>query len=184
MTNFHHPTCSRSEVIVRTNKHTDKLTNKQTPLKTSTSLRYATPVGRKQEAIYLILADSFDQPARNMHLNCIVFAGDVVEHETPCSWWADDLQSDSLRSVADSSSGTFRSSRTAERRHRPARLHWPAADWHSPDCRRHPCHPPSRAQPQRCSKRSLLTRNSQVTSPIHKPCANDSPTEVNTSWSV
>jgi len=38
-------------VIVRklscwqTDKLTDKLTNKQTPLKTSTSLRYATPVG-------------------------------------------------------------------------------------------------------------------------------------------
>ena len=38
---FHHPTFSRSEVIVRTNKET----NKQTPLKTSTSLRCATPVG-------------------------------------------------------------------------------------------------------------------------------------------
>ena len=38
---FHHPTFNRSEVIVLTNKHT----NKQTPLKTSTSLRYATPVG-------------------------------------------------------------------------------------------------------------------------------------------
>ena len=35
---------SRSEVIVRTNT----LTNKQTPLKTSTSLRYATPVGNKK----------------------------------------------------------------------------------------------------------------------------------------
>ena len=31
----------------QTNKHTDTLTNKQTPLKTSTSLRYATPVGNK-----------------------------------------------------------------------------------------------------------------------------------------
>jgi len=37
---FHHPTFNRLEVIVRTNK----LTNKQTPLKTSISLRYATPV--------------------------------------------------------------------------------------------------------------------------------------------
>jgi len=39
---------SRLEIIVRTNKqsnkHTDTLTNKQTPLKISTSLRYATPV--------------------------------------------------------------------------------------------------------------------------------------------
>ena len=34
---FHHPTFNHSEVVV--------LTNKQTPLKTSTSLRYATPVG-------------------------------------------------------------------------------------------------------------------------------------------
>ena len=39
---FHHPMFSRSEVTVRT----DTLTNKQTPLKTSTALRYATPVGK------------------------------------------------------------------------------------------------------------------------------------------
>jgi len=38
---FYHPTFNRSEVIVRTNKQNDK----QTPLKTSTSFRYATPVG-------------------------------------------------------------------------------------------------------------------------------------------
>jgi len=38
---FHHPTFNRSQVIVLTNK----LTNKQTPLKTFTSLRYATLVG-------------------------------------------------------------------------------------------------------------------------------------------
>jgi len=37
---------NRSEVIVRTNKLTGKLTDKQTTLKTSTSLRYATPVGK------------------------------------------------------------------------------------------------------------------------------------------
>jgi len=35
---FHRPTFNRSEVTV--------LTNKQTPLKTSTSLRYATPVSK------------------------------------------------------------------------------------------------------------------------------------------
>ena len=40
---FHHPTFNRSEVIVLTNN----LTNKQTLLKTSTSLRYATLVGNK-----------------------------------------------------------------------------------------------------------------------------------------
>jgi len=39
---FHHPTFSRLEVIMRTNK----LTNTQTQLKTSISLRYATPVGK------------------------------------------------------------------------------------------------------------------------------------------
>jgi len=48
---FHHPRFNRSEVIVRSKKQTDrqtnKLTNKQTPLKTSSSLRYATPVGNK-----------------------------------------------------------------------------------------------------------------------------------------
>jgi len=43
---FHHPTCNRSEVIVLSNKQTDKLTNKQTPLKTPTSLRCATPKGK------------------------------------------------------------------------------------------------------------------------------------------
>jgi len=40
-TKFDLPTFSRSEVM-RTNKHTDK----QTPLKTSTALRYATSVGK------------------------------------------------------------------------------------------------------------------------------------------
>ena len=42
---FHHPTFNCSEVIVLANK-TDKTkqTNKHTPLKTYTSLRYATPV--------------------------------------------------------------------------------------------------------------------------------------------
>jgi len=38
---FHHPALNRSEVIMRTNW----LTNKQMLLKTSTSLRYTTPVG-------------------------------------------------------------------------------------------------------------------------------------------
>jgi len=48
-TKFHHPTFNRSEVIV--------LTNKQTPLKTSTSLRYATPVDKK---LMTILRKSFE----------------------------------------------------------------------------------------------------------------------------
>ena len=39
-TKFHHPMINRSEVIMLTNKPT----NKQTPLKTSISLRYAKPV--------------------------------------------------------------------------------------------------------------------------------------------
>jgi len=44
---FDRPMFSRSEVIVRTNK----LTNKQTPLKTSTSLRYATPVDNHHQLV-------------------------------------------------------------------------------------------------------------------------------------
>jgi len=45
---FDRPTFSRSEVILRTNQQT----NKQTPLNTSTSLRYATPVGNKHYRPY------------------------------------------------------------------------------------------------------------------------------------
>jgi len=45
ITKFDGPTFSRLEVIMRTNILT--LTNKQTPLKTSTSLRYAMLVGKK-----------------------------------------------------------------------------------------------------------------------------------------
>jgi len=44
---FHHPTFNHSEVVMLTNKQTDKLTKKQTLLKTSTSLRYAMPLGKK-----------------------------------------------------------------------------------------------------------------------------------------
>ena len=40
---FHHPTFNRSEVIMRTDKQTNKHSDKQTPMKISTSLRYATP---------------------------------------------------------------------------------------------------------------------------------------------
>jgi len=40
-TKFHNPTFNRLEVIV--------LKNKETPLKTSTSLRYAMPVGRPNQ---------------------------------------------------------------------------------------------------------------------------------------
>jgi len=46
-TKVHHPKFNHLEVIVRTNKHTIKQTNKQTQLKTSTSFRYATPVGNQ-----------------------------------------------------------------------------------------------------------------------------------------
>jgi len=45
---FDRPTFSRSEVIVRTNKQT----NKQTPLKTCTSLRYAMLVGNAQSWLW------------------------------------------------------------------------------------------------------------------------------------
>jgi len=44
---FDRPTFSSSEVFVWTNKErTNTLTNKQTPLKTSTSLGYTTTVGK------------------------------------------------------------------------------------------------------------------------------------------
>jgi len=49
---FHHPTFSRSEGIMRTNKHT----NIQTPMKTSTALRCATPVGNYSCAKTMIKA--------------------------------------------------------------------------------------------------------------------------------
>jgi len=45
-TKFRDPTFNRSEVIV--------LTNKQTPLKTSTSFRYATPVGKPNQVLFKI----------------------------------------------------------------------------------------------------------------------------------
>jgi len=48
--NFDHPTFSHSEVIVQTNT----LTNKQTPLKTSTLLRYATLVGKQNNSYKII----------------------------------------------------------------------------------------------------------------------------------
>ena len=43
---FHHPVFTRSEVIVLTNKQT----NKQTPLKTSNALRYATTLGNQRSS--------------------------------------------------------------------------------------------------------------------------------------
>jgi len=43
---FRHPKFNRLQSY-RVDKQTHKLTNKQTPLKTSTSLRYATPVSKR-----------------------------------------------------------------------------------------------------------------------------------------
>jgi len=51
---FHRRTFNRSEIIVLANKQTDKLTSKQTQLKTSTSLRCATPVGKMSLCRYSI----------------------------------------------------------------------------------------------------------------------------------
>ena len=42
---FYHPMFTRSEVIALTNKHTNTQTTKQTPLKASNALRYATTLG-------------------------------------------------------------------------------------------------------------------------------------------
>jgi len=47
-TTFYHPMFNRSEVIVLTDKQTHKQTNK-TPLKTSTSVRYVTPVDKNTD---------------------------------------------------------------------------------------------------------------------------------------
>jgi len=60
---FYHSTFNRSEVIVLTNK----LTNKQTPLKTSTTLRYATPVGN------------------NIFIDHILFLSTCVSRKSPSS---------------------------------------------------------------------------------------------------
>jgi len=54
-----------SEVIVLTNKQTGTLTNKQTLLKTSTSLRYATPVSKNGSWVYyltLLVGDLYSAP--------------------------------------------------------------------------------------------------------------------------
>jgi len=48
---FRHPTFNRSKAIVLTSKQTNWQANTQTQLKTSTSLRYATPVGNKYRII-------------------------------------------------------------------------------------------------------------------------------------
>jgi len=61
---FYHPTFNRSEVIMLTNK----LTNRQTPLKTPTSLRYATPVGNNilqypHGHLLLLLSPKADTPS-------------------------------------------------------------------------------------------------------------------------
>jgi len=56
---FHRRTFNRSEVIVFTNKQTDK----QTPLKTSPSLRYATPVGNNH------VTRKFVEYERNTHVD-------------------------------------------------------------------------------------------------------------------
>ena len=47
---FHRPMFTRSEVIVLTNKQT----NKQTPLKTPNALRYATTLGKLADRQWLL----------------------------------------------------------------------------------------------------------------------------------
>ena len=57
-----------SQVIVRTNKQTltDSLTNKQTPLKTYTSLRYATPVGKYSKYQYGMFTANPGSPGKRV----------------------------------------------------------------------------------------------------------------------
>jgi len=65
---FHHPMFNRSQVIVRTNT----LTNKQTPLKTSTSLRYAIRRWVKRPIIHR--HHSFAAQYYVCHFRCTFFA--------------------------------------------------------------------------------------------------------------
>ena len=64
---FHHPMFTRSEVIVLTNKHT----NKQTPLKTFNALRHATTLGKYPKTLtfkklhYTTLTFPFHKFAQN-----------------------------------------------------------------------------------------------------------------------
>ena len=65
---FHHPVFTRSEVIVLTNKQT----NKQTPMKASNALRYATTLFAcylKHCVCTITTDDSFSTPHDNMHNN-------------------------------------------------------------------------------------------------------------------
>jgi len=61
---FHHPMFTRSEVIVLTNKQTDR----QTPLKTSNALRYATTLGNKYRR--QIYTESFQRQWRSRISSC------------------------------------------------------------------------------------------------------------------
>ena len=79
---FHHPMFNRSEVIMLTNRQTDK----QTPLKTSISLRYATTVDNislVQLSIHL-LNRQLDQPSSHMYRLKRQWHN-VSEMTTP--WW-------------------------------------------------------------------------------------------------
>jgi len=79
---FHHPTFNCSEVIMLTNKQTGK----QTPLKTSTSLRYATPVGKNFGSHTLACVWDADQQCRRTLTSRLIedrnswHAADWAEH--------------------------------------------------------------------------------------------------------
>ena len=85
---FHYTTFNCSEVIVRTNKH--KLTNKQTPLKTFTSLRYATPVEESTHLIYILTSSAIIQTI--MSTGCcrdgrhVMGPSRQLEDNTPIPW--------------------------------------------------------------------------------------------------
>jgi len=73
---FHHPMFNRSEIILLLNKHTDNLANKQTPLKISTSLHYATPVSNnvlvcELTALLTLLHLTNNQLHADMHDICM-----------------------------------------------------------------------------------------------------------------
>jgi len=62
-TKFHHPMFNCSEIIVLTNKPTNPQTNNRTPLKTSTPLRYATPVGKDRQTYKSLIIQRHQAPA-------------------------------------------------------------------------------------------------------------------------
>ena len=87
---FDRPTFSRSEVIMRTNtQHT--MTNKHTPLKTSTSLRYTTSVDNQDSGYQRLRTRANDQDSsresnRHIRTACTDLRRDAVRLAHEVGW--------------------------------------------------------------------------------------------------